>query len=163
MIPVTINDIRISAYVAVDERNASYVPYMLGNIREKSIAQIAKVASLGRMIPTSRIIGQTFPMYLYGGARTQLMMTSTGLANFYYQLDPLSAEDMLSTQQQRNFVQAGRAMVAFDAPFGSDLGGISGNVPDWVSLIALTGVVSGAVRDQWPAVKYEDNGNVRMM
>lgn len=161
--PVTINNIRISAYVAVDERNAAYVPYMLGNIREKSIAQIAKVTSLGRMIPTSRIIGQTFPMYLYGGARAQLMMTSTGLANFYYQLDPLSAEDMLSTQQQRNFVAAGRAMVAFDAPFGSDLGGISGNVPDWVSLIALTGVVSGPVRDQWPAVKYEDNGNVRMM
>ena len=161
--PVTISDIRISAYVAVDERAAAYVPYMLGNIREKSIAQIAKVASLGRMIPTSRIIGQTFPMYLYGGARAQLMMTSTGLANFYYQLDPLSAEDMLSTQQQRNFVAAGRAMVAFAAPFGSDLGGISGNVPDWVSLIALTGVVSGAVRDQWPAVKYEDNGNVRMM
>lgn len=161
--PVTINDIRISAYVAVDERNSAYLPYMLGNIRERSIAQIAKIAQLGRMIPTSRIIGQTFPMYLYGGARSQLMMSSTGLANFYYQLDPLSAEDMLSTQQQRNFVQAGREMVAFDAPFGSDLGGISGNVPDWVSLIALTGVVSGPVRDQWPAVKYEDNGNVRMM
>ena len=161
--PVTINDIRISAYVAVDERNAGYVPYMLGNIREKSIAQIAKIAQLGRFIPTSRIIGQTFPMYLYGGARTQLMMTSTGLANFYYQLDPLSAEDMLSTNQQRNFIAASREMVAFDAPFGSDLGGISGNVPDWVSMIALTGVVSGAVRDQWPAVKYEDNGNVRMM
>ena len=161
--PVTINNIRVSAYVAVDERSAAYVPYMLGNIREKSIAQIAKIASLGRMISPSKIIGQTFPMYLYGGARSQLMMTSTGLANFYYQLDPLSAEDMLSTQQQRNFVNAGRAMVAFDAPFGSDLGGISGNVPDWVSLIALTGVVSGPVREQWPAVKYEDNGNVRMM
>ena len=161
--PVTINNIRISAYVAVDEKNTGYVPYMLGNIREKSIAQIAKIAQLGRFIPTSRIIGQTFPMYLYGGARTQLMMNSTGLANFYYQLDPLSAEDMLSTQQQRNFIAASREMVAFDAPFGSDLGGISGNVPDWISMIALTGVVSGPVRDQWPAIKYEDNGNVRMM
>jgi len=54
-------------------------------------------------------------------------------------------------------------MVAFDAPFGSDLGGSAGAVPDWISMIALTGVVAGAVRDQWPPLKYNDNGNVRML
>ncbi|GAG91376.1 unnamed protein product, partial [marine sediment metagenome] len=161
--PVTISNIRVSAYVAVDEKPASYLSYMLGNIREKSIAQIAKIAKLGRFIPTSRIIGQTFPMYLYGGARSQLMMNSTGLANFYYQLDPLSPEDMLTTAQQRTFIAASREMVGFDQPFGSDAGGALGNAPDWISMIALTGVVSGAVRDQWPPLKYDDNGNVRML
>ena len=161
--PVSIDNIRVSAYVAVDEKNASYLSYMLGNIREKSIAQLAKLVTLGRFIPTARLIGQTFPMYLYGGARSQFMMNSTGLANFYYSLDPLGAENMLTTSQQRLFVAGSREMVAFDAPFGSDLGGSAGAVPDWISMIALTGVVSGPVRDQWPPLKYNDNGNVRML
>lgn len=157
-----IQNAKVSAYIAVDSRKSAYLPYMLGNIRERSIAQIALISRLGRFIDSSRLIGQTFPMYLLGGARSQFMLKSNALADFYYQLDPQASESMLTTAQQRDFVTKSRTMVAFDAAFGLQdptLGGI----PDWISAVALQGVTSGAVRDQWPPLKYNDNGNVRML
>lgn len=157
-----IQNAKISAYIAVDSKRASHLSYMLGNIRERSIAQIAQISRLGRLITSSRLIGQTFPMYLLGGTRSQFMLKSNALADFYYQLDPQASESMLTTTQQRDFIAKSRTMVAYDAAFGvqdATLGGI----PDWISAVALKGVTSGAVRDQWPPVKYNDNGNVRML
>jgi hypothetical protein len=159
---LTVEDFRISAYVAVDNKRASYLSVMLGTIRERSIAQIAKISSLGRVIPQSRITGQTFPMYLYGGARTQFMMNADSLADFYTQLAPNESEKMLTTAQQRDFLKSARTMVGFDDAFGEQSATLGG-VPDWVRLFALTGVISGAVREQWPPLKYDDNGNVRML
>ena len=159
---ITVSDFRISAYIAVDNKRASYLSVMLGTIRERSIAQIAKISSLGRVIPQSRITGQTFPMYLYGGARTQFMMNADSLADFYTQLAPRDSEKMLTTAQQRDFIAAARTMVGFDQAFGEQSATLGG-VPEWVRLFALTGVVSGAVREQWPPLKYNDNGNVRML
>ena len=159
---ITVDNFRISAYIAVDNKRASYLSVMLGTIRERSIAQIAKISSLGRVIPQSRITGQTFPMYLYGGARTQFMMNADSLADFYTQLAPNESEKMLTTAEQRDFMKSARTMVGFDAAFGEQSATLGG-VPDWVRLFALTGVISGAVREQWPPLKYNDNGNVRML
>jgi len=158
----TVQDIEISAYVAVDSKKSNYLSYMLGNIRERSVAQIGRIMSIGRLVPVNRLIGQTFPMFLFGGARSQLMMNSNALATFYYQLDPQSPENMLTTVEQRDFMKSARTMVAFDEAFGATSAALGG-VPDWVKMFALTGVVSGAVREQWPPVKYADNGNTRML
>lgn len=158
-----VSDTKVSAYVAVDSRKSAYIPYMLGNIRERSIAQIAQISRLGRLIDPSRLIGQTFPMYLFGGARTQFMLKSNTLADFYYQLDPQAGESMLTTAEQRKFLRLARTMVGFDEAFGArDAGGLEG-VPDWITAFALQGVTSGPVREQWPPLKYNDNGNVRML
>jgi hypothetical protein len=159
---LTVEDFRCSAYIAVENRKASYLSVMLGTIRERSIAQIAKISSLGRVIPQTRITGQTFPMFLYGGARTQFMMNADSLADFYTQLAPRDSEKMLTTAEQRDFIAAARTMVGFDQAFGEQSATLGG-VPEWVRLFALTGVVSGAVREQWPPLKYNDNGNVRML
>lgn len=159
---VTLSNFRASAYVAVDSKKASYLSVMLGTIRERSIAQIAKISSLGRVIPQTRITGQTFPMYLYGGARSQFMMSADTLADFYNQLAAQDSEKMLTTAQQRDFMKSARTMVGFDAAFGEESATLGG-VPEWVRMFALEGVVSGPVRDQWPPLKYNDNGNVRML
>ena len=158
----TVDNLSVSAYVAVDSKRANHLSYMLGNIRERSIAQIGKVMSVGRLIPVTRITGQKFPMYLLGGARTQFMLNSTALQTFYYDYDPQQAEGMLSPSEQRQFLASARNMVKFDEAFGKDDPALGG-VPDWLKSIALTGVVSGAVREQWPPLKYNDNGNVRML
>ena len=157
-----ISNLEASAYVAVDSKKSNHLSYMLGNIRERSIAQIGKIMSLGRMIPAARITGQTFPMYLFGGARSQLMMKSNALQSFYYQLEPQDAEGMLSTQEQRLFLKSARNMVQFDDAFGKTTAALGG-VPDWIKSIALTGVIAGPVRDQFPPLKYADNGNTRML
>jgi hypothetical protein len=101
-------------------------------------------------------------MFLYGGARTQFMMNADSLADFYTQLAPRDSEKMLTTAEQRDFIAAARTMVGFDQAFGEQSATLGG-VPEWVRLFALTGVVSGAVREQWPPLKYNDNGNVRML
>lgn len=157
-----VNNARVSAYVAVNNKKVAYLPYMLGNIRERSIAMSARIMSMGRLMAPARITGQTFPMYLYGGARTQFMMNSNALAEFWYQLDPQSSESMLTTTEQRQFVAASRTMVPFDSAFGEENVALGG-VPDWVRLFALPGIVSGPVRDQWPPAKKFDNGNVMML
>jgi len=159
---VSLFNFRCSAYIAVDSKRASYLSVMLGTIRERSIAQIAKISSLGRVIPQSRITGQTFPMYLYGGARSQFMMSADTLADFYNQLAAQDSEKMLTTAQQRDFMKSARTMVGFNAAFGEESATLGG-VPDWVRLFALEGVISGAVREQWPPLKHDDNGNVRML
>lgn len=159
---LTVEDFRVSAYIAVDNKRAKYLSVMLGTIRERSIAQIAKISSLGRVIPQSRITGQTFPMFLYGGARTQFMMNADSLADFYTQLAPNESEKMLTTAQQRDFLKSARTMVGFDDAFGEQSATLGG-VPEWVRLFALTGIISGPVREQWPPLKYNDNGNVRML
>ena len=158
----TISNVRVSAYLAVNSKKSAYLPYMLGNIRERSIAMSAKIMSMGRTLAPARITGQTFPMYLYGGARSQFMMDSNALAEFWYQLDPQSSERMLTTAEQRQFVAASRTMVPFDSAFGEENATLGG-VPDWVRLMAVTGIVSGPVRDQWPPAKKFDNGNVMML
>jgi len=158
----TVDNLSVSAYVAVDSKRTNHLSYMLGNIRERSTAQIAKVLSIGRLIPVNKITGQTFPMYLFGGARSQFMMNSTALQTFYYNYDPQQAEGMLTTSEQRAFLREARNMVAFDEAFGAN-DAVLGGVPDWLKSVALTGVVSGAIREQWPPLKYNDNGNVRMM
>jgi len=142
---IQVDNFRLSAYIAVDSKRASYLSVMLGTIRERSIAQIAKISSLGRVIPQTRITGQTFPMYLYGGARTQFMMNADSLADFYTQLAPQDSEKMLTTAQQRDFMKSARTMVGFDEAFGEQSATLGG-VPDWIRLFALEGVVSGAVR-----------------
>jgi len=158
----TVFNLEVSAYVAVDSKKVNHLSYMLGNIRERSIAQIGKIMSLGRMIRAARITGQTFPIYLFGGARSQLMMKSNALQSFYYQLEPQDAEGMLSTQEQRLFLKSARNMVPFDDAFGKTTVALGG-VPDWIKSIALTGVIAGPVRDQFPPLKYADNGNTRML
>jgi len=159
---LTVEDFRCSAYIAVDNKKAGYLPVMLGTIRERSIAQIAKISSLGRVIAQARITGQTFPMFLYGGARSQFMMSANSLSDFYTQLAPQDSEKMLTTAQQRDFMKAARTMVGFDDAFGEQSATLGG-VPDWIRLFALQGVISGAVREQWPPLKHDDNGNVRML
>ena len=157
-----IQNAKVSAYIAVNSKKSAYIPYMLGNIRERSIAQIAQISRLGRLITSSRLIGQTFPMYLFGGARSQFMLKSNALADFYYQLDPQASESMLTTAQQRDFIAKSRTMVSFDKAFGAQDPALGG-IPDWISAVALKGVTSGPVREQWPPIKYNDNGNVRML
>ena len=158
----TFQDIRVSVYAAVKSKKVSYLSLVLGNIREFSQAQIGKLTSNGRVIPKARVTGQYFPMYLFGGIRPQYMASSQTLSNFYLGLNPQAADPMLTTTAQRSFMKRARTMVNFDEAFG----GVSpsvGAVPDWFSAIALEGVVAGAVRDQWPPLKHDDNGNVRML
>ncbi len=154
-----ITDIAISLYCAVESKKASLVTYGMGVIREDHQAQVAAVMSNGRSIEASRNVGQTYPMWQYGGQRAELMVSGSSLANFFNRTDSREAQNTNTTTRLRRMAKEARQMVPNLEAFGTT-GTIDGDIPSWISFQLFKGVESGAVRDQWPPIKHADNGNV---
>ena len=49
-------------------------------------------------------------------------------------------------------------MVAYDEAFGD----AAANLPEWITLLNVQGVTSGAIRPYPPPLKFADNGNTLM-
>ena len=153
-----VSNFAASVYCAVESRKASLVTYGMGVIRENHIAQVAAVMSNGRSIAPARNVGQSFPMWKYGGVRPEYMMKSDAFADFF--VSPSGdASKTVPTDQLRIFARLAREMVPNLEAFGTG-GNVKGDVPDWVSFMLPEGIESGPIRDQWPPIKHADNGNV---
>ena len=159
---VEVYNLAFSFYIASLATKAPLVPYGLGMIRERSVAQGINLMQQGRTIQPSRNVGQVFPMWKYGGSRPERMLEGTGLRNFWLNYASEQSEAMLSTGTLRSFVGNARSMSAFDSAFGSDSVTL-GPVPDWLRFGLNRGLVSGPLRSQWPPRKMTDEGNVRML
>jgi len=153
-----IADFAASVYMAVESKKVSLVTYGMGVIREDHVAQVAAVMSNGRSIEPSRNVGQSFPMWKYGGIRPEYMMKSDAFADFFVS-PSFDASKTVPTTQLRQFAALARQMVPNLDAFGTG-GNVKGDVPDWVSFVLPKGIEAGAIRDQWPPIKHADNGNV---
>ena len=151
-----INDVALTVYCAVEAKKASLVTYGMGVIREDHIAQVATVMANGRSIPPARNVGQTYPMWKYGGVRPEFMMKSDAFADFF--TSPTDSSKTVPVDQLRIFAKLARQMVPNLDAFGTGAT-VKGDIPDWVRMHLLEGFVSGPVREQWPPTKYADNGN----
>ena len=156
---VDFRDIAITMYCAVEAKKVSLVTYGMGVIRENHIAQVAQIMANGRSIPPSRNVGQSFPMWRYGGVRPELMISGSSLANFFNRSAPNEEQNTLTTTELRVLAQGARQMQPNITAFGTDFPLPVGAIPSWVRLELFKGVEAGAVRDQWPPTKYADNGN----
>jgi len=154
-----INDLALSVYCAIEDKNTTLVTYGMGVIREDHIAQVAAVMSNGRFILPVRNVGQTYPMWKYGGVRPEYMISGASIANFFSRTDSQEAQNTNTTTNLRAMAKAARQMVPNLEAFGSLNTGI-GDIPSWISMHLFKGVESGAIRDQWPPIKHADNGNV---
>ena len=157
----TVSNIAFSFYVAFNQTKASTISYGLGVVRERSVAQGLKLMSQGRTIEPARNVGQTFPMWRYGGIRPERMLRGNAIADFFLPYHPNDSEKAVSTTNLRTFIKAARAMAPFDAAFGS-LDGAKGNIPDWIRFDLSRGLVAGPIRAQGPPRKLADNGNTLM-
>ena len=155
----TVNDLAISVYCAVESKKTSIVTYGMGVIREDHIAQVAAVMSNGRAIEPSRNIGQTYPMWKYGGVRPEYMMKSDAFADFFGRGGLNESQKTVDPMNLRGFAFLARKMVPNIEAFGTD-DPTKGGVPDWIRMILPEGIVSGPIREQWPPIKHADNGNV---
>ena len=151
-----INDIAISVYCAVESKKVSLVTYGMGVIREDHQAQVAAVMSNGRSIEPARNVGQTYPMWKYGGVRPEYMMRSNAFAEFFQRNE--GSQKTVDPNNLRGFAFLARKMVSNLEAFGTG-GDLKGDVPDWIRMFMPEGIVSGPIRDQWPPTKYADNGN----
>ncbi len=154
-----VNDLALSVYCAIEDQNTTLITYGMGVIREDHIAQVAAVMSNGRFILPARNVGQTYPMWKYGGVRPEYMISGASIANFFNRTDSQEPQNTNTTTNLRAMAKAARQMVPNLEAFGSLDTGI-GDIPSWISMDLFKGVESGAIRDQWPPIKHADNGNV---
>jgi len=155
-----INDYAISVYCAIEAKKVSLVTYGMGVIREDHIAQVAAVMSNGRSINPARNVGQSFPLWRYGGVRPELMISGASLVNFFNRTSSQEESQTATTTELRGFAMAARKMVPNLEAFGTAALAGTGGIPSWVRLELFKGVESGAIRKQWPPIKHADNGNV---
>lgn len=153
-----IDDIAISVYCALESKKVSLVTYGMGVIREDHIAQVASIMSNGRSIPPSRNVGQSFPMWKYGGQRAELMISGSSLASFFNRQDSQEPQQTNTTGRLRRMARDARQMQPNMEAFGTAVTA-DGAIPSWIRFELFKGVESGAIRDQWPPTKYADNGN----
>ena len=153
-----VNDFAVSVYCAVESKKVSLVTYGMGVIREDHMAQVAAVMSNGRSIPPARNVGQSFPMWKYGGVRPELMISGSSVANFFNRTDSQEPQNVNTPISLREIAKAARQMQPNLRALGTDTTPL-GAIPSWVRLELFKGVESGAIRDQWPPTKYADNGN----
>jgi len=157
-----IGDIAISVYCAVESKKASLITYSMGIIRENHIAQVAAIMSNGRAIFPPDNVGQSFPMWKYGGVRPELMISGSNLASFFNRQDSQEASETNTTGRLRRMAKDARQMQPNLDAFGTAVT-VDGAIPSWVRLELFKGVESGPIRDQWPPIKHADNGNVLML
>lgn len=155
-----IDSIAFSVYCAVESKKVSLVTYGMGVIREDHIAQVAAIMSNGRSIQPSRNVGQSFPLWKYGGVRPELMISGSSLQNFFNRTSSQEESQTATTTQLRGIAQAARQMVSNLKAFGTDGAPGDGGLPSWIRLELFKGVESGAIRKQWPPIKHANNGNV---
>jgi hypothetical protein len=154
-----LNNLALSVYCAIESKKTSLVTYGMGLIREDHIAQVAAVMSNGRAIEPSRNVGQTYPMWKYGGVRPEYMMKSDAFADFFGRGGLNESQKTVDPNNLRGFAFLARKMVSNIEAFGTG-GDVKGDIPDWIRMFLPEGIVSGAIRDQWPPTKHADNGNV---
>lgn len=156
--------IKMSLYLALQERNVDAVEYGIGILQEFAENQAMLRRKNGIRMDRARIIG-ALPMWQIGGIRPEIMTSTTnfGFGNdwFLNQAGYGDAESMSDTFDIRLGLQAAREMVDFTSAFGTQ----SVDVPDWFKAITknFPGLEGGPLRPQWPPIKHEDNGNVIML
>jgi len=157
-----IDSIAISVYCAVESKKVSLITYAMGVIREDHIAQVAAVMSNGRAIFPPDNVGQSFPMWKYGGVRPELMISGSNLASFFNRQESQEAGQTNTTARLRRMAKDARQMQPNLDAFGTAVTA-DGAIPSWIRLELFKGVESGAIRDQWPPLKHADNGNTLML
>jgi hypothetical protein len=153
-----IDDIAISVYCAVESKKVSLVTYGMGVIREDHIAQVGAIMSNGREIQPASNVGQSFPMWKYGGQRTELMISGSNLASFFNRQDSQEPSEMNTTGRLRRMAREARQMQPNMDAFGTAVT-VDGAIPSWIRFELFKGVESGAIRESWPPLKHADNGN----
>ena len=117
-------------------------------------AQMRLLANTAVNIPQNEWVGQTYPMWTYGGIRPELVMSSTNLLTYWSDSELLNPETAQSRAGLEAQYIASRTTVAFDQAFGD----AALELPSWLNITA-SGISSGQLRKQWPPNKYADNGN----
>lgn len=148
-------NIALSFLFVFDETSVNNLTATIGKMAEQHDAMCALVMSTGHMTSAETLRGNTFPMWRYGGIRSEHTISPTATNSFFLEIDTRDAETMNDTAQIRQAIADSRSMSAYDEAFGD-------RRPDWLSMNLNQGLVAGAIRSDPVPLKYADNGNTLM-
>ena len=145
---------RCSFYMSFAEKKISKVKYGIGLLREFAQSQTMRISAQGRSLPNvTDLAGQYSPLYTWGGARPEIMISGQNLTQYFVSQSGQEAETMNTAGQLRTFASQSRTMVPNPEAFGDAAAGI----PYWIREFLPLGVVTGAIRPQRPPRVTQDD------
>lgn len=151
--------VKYSVYIKTKQTKCSKVESTMGRYKEFLDAQCRLLTSTGVMIAANNLVGQTFPMWQFGGIRSELMVSSATAAQYFNRIASSDAEDMQTLASMQGRFGEATQMVAYDEAFGSSLI----PTPQWVRILDVAGVTSGIIRPQAPPLKFNSDGTTMML
>jgi hypothetical protein len=97
-------------------------------------------------------------MWKYGGVRPEIMVTSADALRYFNRSATAAYQGMDSIANYRQRYKDATGMVDYDAAFGDT----TLNLPDWITVMEVSGITSGIIRPYPPPVKFSGNGNTVM-
>ena len=145
---------RCSFYMSFAEKRISKIKYGIGLLREFAQSQTMQISAQGRsLINVFDLAGQYSPLYTWGGARPEIMISGQNLTQYFISQSGQEAETMDTAGQLRTFAQQSRTMVPNPQAFGDAVAGI----PYWIREFLPLGVITGAIRPQRPPRVTQDD------
>lgn len=152
-------DCKFSFYIKVEVKNVSGLVNTIGTYKEMLEAQCRQLSStLNSISPVGSAAGRSMPMWRFGGIRPEIMVTSANALRYYNRVASRAYQDMDNIAAFRTRFKQATTMVDYDAAFGDT----TTNIPDWITLMDVSGVTSGVIRPYPPPVKFSGNGNTVM-
>ena len=154
-------NLALSVYMAVKEQTAGSIEYGIGMITEVLSAQTRTKTVDMYNIDSALNVGLSFPSWKFGGIRSEYMLRSDALADFWLNNNNQDGEKMISDANVATYISKGRTMVGYDDAFGA-IDPQKGAIPDWVRLTNM-GLGDFNLRSEFPPKKKTDAGITRML
>lgn len=151
-------DVKFSLFMKVKQTKVGSVESTMGRYAEFLDAQARLLTSTATNIDINLVTGNTFPMWKQGGIRPELMISGANALRYYNRVASNANQAMTTQGLLQTAYQDATTMVNFDAAFGS----AALNLPEWITLMDVSGVTSGLIRPFPPPLKFDDNGNTLM-
>ena len=148
-------NIALSLLFVFKETSVNNLTATLGKMAEQHDAMCALIMSTGTMTTITKLRGNTFPAWRFGGIRPEHTINPSATNAFFLEINTRDAEQMSDTTLIRQTVADARRMSLFDDAFGE-------RRPDWIKFGLPPGVIAGAMRSEAVPLKYADNGNTLM-
>jgi len=150
--------IKYTLFAQIKQTKCSGVESSMGCYGEFLDAQCKSLTKTAVFIGAGLVAGNTFPTWKFGGIRPELMISGNTALRYFNRVAANQSQDMISRNEFQTAFKEATKMAAFDAGFGDP----TVPLPDWVQILDVGGITSGAIRPYPPPLKFADNGNTLM-
>ena len=156
--PEAFINVKFSLFLKVKQTKVGVIESTMGRYAEFLNAQARLLSRTAVNIDLNLVAGNTFPMWKQGGIRPELMISGANALRYFNRVASNANQEMTTQNALQTAYQDATGMVAFDGAFGSP----ANNLPEWITLMDVSGVTSGLIRPYPPPLKFNDNGNTEM-